>query len=99
MHPFKNHPQVVITVSVTQPLNIPQNLMVNLTVESIYNLPSVMKSDMDYKVCAVLPVDSMVKEKLFFSNPMYTTQVVSDQFKCWPGMQIMGNNANTTKYK
>lgn len=33
------------------------------------------------------------------TNPVHTTDKVTDSFKCWPDTQRIGDDANTTKYK
>ncbi|KAJ8973431.1 hypothetical protein NQ317_016714, partial [Molorchus minor] len=71
----------------------------NTTVESIYNLPSVMSEDMDFKVCATLPMENSPKEPILFTNPKFTSKIEDDVMKCWPGIEKVGVNANTTKYK
>ncbi|KAJ8927139.1 hypothetical protein NQ314_020412, partial [Rhamnusium bicolor] len=61
MPTYKNHPKIVVTVSIDQELNFRKPVIMNFTVESIYNLPTIMNSDMDYKICVMLPMEDSVR--------------------------------------
>ncbi|CAG9764617.1 unnamed protein product [Ceutorhynchus assimilis] len=97
----KNFPEISITVAIKDNAKFINILNVlNLTVESICNVPSMMLAEMDCTVCAMLPLFNSNASPTIFQNPkITTTEPASDlEPKRWPGLHDIGHNANTTKY-
>ncbi|CAH1975158.1 unnamed protein product [Acanthoscelides obtectus] len=99
MIPYKNHPKIIVTVSIDQELHFKNSNILSLTVESIYNLPELMSANQSYIVCAMIPMDGPQKVPVHLSNPLYTTKTFSNTYKNWPNTQPMANDSNTTRYK
>ncbi|CAG9823002.1 unnamed protein product [Phaedon cochleariae] len=99
MNSYKAHPKIIITVSINEELNLTNGVMMNFTLESIYNIPQLMKPDMDYKICHMVSLNETLKVPILFTNPKHTTENCEALNRCWPGMQRIGLDANTTKYR
>ncbi|XP_023025464.2 cilia- and flagella-associated protein 70 [Leptinotarsa decemlineata] len=95
---FKAHPKIIVTVSTDVNLSSLGVAIMNITVEAIYNIPSLMKPETDYRVNVLLPKATTKKIPISFTNSRYTFNTRGCTNRCWPNMQQIGLNANTTKY-
>ncbi|KAG5874177.1 hypothetical protein JTB14_015027 [Gonioctena quinquepunctata] len=97
---YDSHPKIAITVSLEGELVCVGTGMMNFTAETIYNLPALMTPEAEYSICAMIPIDVKGKQAMLLTNPKYTLNVNSeDSYRCWPGLSVLGFNANTTKYR
>ncbi|XP_023311235.1 cilia- and flagella-associated protein 70-like, partial [Anoplophora glabripennis] len=71
---YKIRPKITVTVSIDKEICFPHTTILNFTVESLFNIPSVMKPDMDYKICAMLPMENSVQflSKIRVASPLTT---------------------------
>ncbi|CAG9853761.1 unnamed protein product [Phyllotreta striolata] len=100
MNSYKSHPRVTVTVSTSEDLDLKDITFLNFTIETIYNIPQhFIKPNFDYKFCCVLPSINEHKIPMVFTNPVFTNQTVNNISKCWPGIQRLGNDTNTTQYR
>lgn len=53
-------PKITVSVSIDKEICFFNPVILNVTLESIYNIPSIMKPEMDYKICAMLPMENSV---------------------------------------
>ncbi|KAG5894861.1 hypothetical protein JTB14_023710 [Gonioctena quinquepunctata] len=95
----KAYPKITLTVSIDGDLDFVNPIFMNITLETIHNIPSTMKPEMDYKIGVMLPRDITQKIPVLFTNPSYESDLSEDSNKCWPGMRKLGLDANTTNYK
>lgn len=98
---FKNFPEATVTVEIKDktPLLVDIKNILNFTVESVCNVPSLMVSEMECKVCGFLPLQNNEAYPVIVSNPKITTAAPPNLVpKRWPGVHDIGYNANTTKY-
>ncbi|KAG5894857.1 hypothetical protein JTB14_023706 [Gonioctena quinquepunctata] len=99
MIPYKAYPKITLTVSIEGDLDFVNSIFMNITLETIHNIPSTMKPEMDYRIGIMLPRDITQKIPILFTNPVYKSDSSAHSNKCWPGMPKLGLDANTTTYK
>nr|XP_023017601.1 cilia- and flagella-associated protein 70-like isoform X1 [Leptinotarsa decemlineata] len=99
MKTYETNPKIVVTVSVEEDINIIGSTIMNCTVESIYNIPLLMTPEMEYMMCGIISVNETEKCCMMFANPKYTTQISEESNRLWPGVQNIGFDAYSTKYR
>ncbi|KAL1490648.1 hypothetical protein ABEB36_013308 [Hypothenemus hampei] len=98
---FKNFPQVSLKVSIKEGHQLLENInnILNFTVESICNAPSLLYSDLECTVCSILPLQNSGSAPIVFHNPKITCKSPKHPVpKRWPSVLDIGYNTNTTKY-
>ncbi|XP_048506683.1 uncharacterized protein LOC125499979 [Athalia rosae] len=70
-----------------------------ITVESIYNLPSSLTDDLDYKARTVIYHADKIQENVIFHGGVRTSVPDLEKFKCWQLLAHLEGYAKFTKYK
>ncbi|XP_053989743.1 cilia- and flagella-associated protein 70 [Hylaeus volcanicus] len=71
----------------------------NVTVESIYNLPESFAENLEYKAGTIAYVDGEVPEKLIFDHGKWTGFRDVERTKRWNSLNNVENRARLSKYK
>ncbi|XP_076179433.1 cilia- and flagella-associated protein 70 isoform X2 [Ptiloglossa arizonensis] len=100
--PWQNLPFLTVTVLQEQSPLIPTNEEVNflnVTVESIYNLPESFTTNLEYKAGTVIYTDTEVPENLIFHHGKRTAFRDVERTKRWNTLYNLENRARLSKYK
>ncbi|XP_031848357.1 cilia- and flagella-associated protein 70 [Nomia melanderi] len=98
---WQNLPLLIATISLDcEPLfqHIEANFL-NITVESVYNLPENFTQNSEYKAGTIVYSDSEVPENLFFEHGVWTTYRDVERTKRWNTLANLENRARLSKYK
>ncbi|CAH1098685.1 unnamed protein product [Psylliodes chrysocephalus] len=97
---YKSHPKATITLCTEDHLEVPDSAILNFTVETIYNIPqNLMKDNQEFKLCCLMPMLNEQKVPILFSNPVFLRKTTNCIRKCWPGIQRIGSDANSSEYR
>lgn len=84
MVPYKKHPKVIVTVSIDEPLAMNYSMLMNFSIESIFNIHSSFANCDIQLYCALPNSDDSILGSIELENPTYTTEKIKDQFKNFP---------------
>ncbi|XP_076664825.1 cilia- and flagella-associated protein 70 isoform X2 [Andrena cerasifolii] len=99
---WQNLPLLTVTVSQDDSSIFQMNggvNFVNITVESMYNLPDSITDNMEYTAGSVVYIDSEVPENVFFENGAWTKYRDVERTKRWNTLSSLDNRARLSKYK
>ncbi|XP_076387929.1 cilia- and flagella-associated protein 70 isoform X2 [Megachile rotundata] len=71
----------------------------NITIESIHNLPQTFTENMQYKAGTIQYIDDEVPENIIFENGAWTKYRDVERTKRWNTLQFLENRAQLSKYK
>ncbi|XP_071056338.1 cilia- and flagella-associated protein 70-like isoform X1 [Onthophagus taurus] len=82
---LENLLKVKVNVSLEgEPLNIDSSTILHLTVESAYNIPSLVATDFQYELCCLIPGEHPKLEPIIFNKGRITNENTQFKYKLWP---------------
>ncbi|XP_076231350.1 cilia- and flagella-associated protein 70 [Calliopsis andreniformis] len=99
---WQNLPQLAITVSQdsTPIFETETDLnFLNMTIESVYNIPENFTENLEYKVGSVIYINSEIPENVIFENGMWTKYRDVERTKRWKTLTSLKNRARLSKFK
>ncbi|XP_029050436.2 cilia- and flagella-associated protein 70-like [Osmia bicornis bicornis] len=99
---WQNLPLLTVTASQNNvPFFQPEESVnfLNITVESIYNLPQTFTENLQYKVGTIAYIDNEIPENIIFENGLWTKFHDVERTKRWNSLRFLENRAQLSKYK
>ncbi|XP_033322841.2 cilia- and flagella-associated protein 70 isoform X2 [Megalopta genalis] len=100
--PWQNLPLLTVTVSPNYEFLFQTNEtlnFLNITVESIYNLPESFTDNLEYKAGTIAYIDSEVPENVIFEYGAWTKYRDVERTKRWNTLGNLANRARLSKYR
>lgn len=99
---WQNLPLLTVTASQDNvPFFEPEESVniLNITIESIYNLPQTFTENLQYKVGTIAYIDNEIPENIIFENGSWTKYRDVERTKRWNSLRFLENRAQLSKYK
>lgn len=99
MTTYKNIPKIIATLSMENSICLQSPTILSFSLDSIFNVTSMLKQASECSVCAWIPIDESYEKKQIFLNGTLIESEATFEMKYWPDTPRFEKICFTTDYR